>query len=102
MKDQIINHLFYMGDLQVYGKGDSESEDLLKSINNCRDDVGMESELDKSAKSTSKSGKMVEKITVKLNLDTIIKELVQEELCKYLEMDEGYDIQHANMRKIRF
>ena len=33
---------------------------------------------------TSKSRKMAEKITVKLNLDTVIKNLEQDELCKYL------------------
>ena len=44
----------------------------------------MEVEFYNFVKTSSKSRKMAKKITVKLNLDTIIKNLEQEELCKYL------------------
>lgn len=44
----------------------------------------MEVEFYNFVKTSSKSRKMAEKITVKLNLDTIIKNLEQDELCKYL------------------
>eukprot|EP00795_Rhopilema_esculentum_P000153 gene153-9770_t len=62
----------------------------------------MEFGLDKCAKATFQRGKLVKKNNIKLYLDTTIKELEQEEVYKYLGVNEGHGIQHATMKeKIR-
>ena len=68
--ERTINHLFYMYDLKLYAKNDSELEGLHSS-----DDIGMEFGLDKCTKATFSKGKLTRTTTVKLNIDTTICEL---------------------------
>ena len=51
--NQKINHLFYIDDVKLYGKDDSELEGLLKTIKSFSDDIGMEFVLEKCAKPRS-------------------------------------------------
>ena len=62
----------------------------------------MEFGLDKCAKATFIRGRLTSTSEVKLNEDTSIRELDQEETYKYLGIYEGDGIQHAKMKeKIR-
>ena len=62
----------------------------------------MEFELDKCAKATFKKGTLAETSSIKLDINTTIKELEQEESYKYLGINEGDGIQHSQMKeKIR-
>ena len=45
-----ITHLFYMDDLKLYAKDDSEVERLLRTVKGFNDDIGMEFGLSKCAK----------------------------------------------------
>ena len=73
-----INHLFYMDDLKIFAKDDTELEKLLDTVKTFSDEIGMEFGLDKCAKATFKHGKMVKSTNVVLNDNTVIKELDQE------------------------
>ena len=58
--------------------------------------------LDKCAKATFIRGKLKSTSSIVLDIDTKIKELNQEETCKYLGIEEGDGIQHRKMKeKIR-
>ena len=88
-----------MDDLKLYGKNDKELDRLLRTVKKFSDDIGMEFGLDKCAKATYIRGRSSE---VKLNKDTSIRDLDQEDTYKYLGIDEGDEIQHAKMKeKIR-
>ena len=51
-----ITNLFYMDDLKLYTKDDSELDRLLRIVKGFSDDIGMEFGLSKCAKATFKRG----------------------------------------------
>ena len=62
----------------------------------------MEFGLEKCAKATFKRGRLTETSDLQLATDTCIRELDQEEVYKYLGINEGDRIQHAAMKdKVR-
>ena len=100
--DERVNHLFYMDDLKLFGKNDSEIEGLLKTVKCFSDDIGMEFGLDKCAKATFIHGKLTKSSAISLDIDTQIRNLDPEDTYKYLGVNEGNGIQHAAMKeKIR-
>ena len=56
--------------------------------------------LDKCAKTSRIKGKLTHKTAVELYIDTTIHELDQEKTYKYLEIDEGNEIQHSKMKEM--
>ena len=53
-----ITHLFYMNDLKLYAKDDSELKGLLRIAKGFSYDIGMKFELSKCAKATFERGKL--------------------------------------------
>ena len=98
VKTAWITHLFYMDDLKLYAKDDNELEGLLRIVKGFSDDIGMESELSKCAKATFKRGKLESSDHVWLDEETMIKDLEQEKVYKYLGIDESSGIQHTTMK----
>ena len=94
-----ITHLFYMDDLKLHAKDDSELEELLRIVKGFNDDIGMEFGLSKCAKATIKRGKLEKYDHVQLDEEIIIKDLEQEKVCKYLGVDESSGIQHATIKQ---
>ena len=94
-----ISHLFYMDDLKLFGRNDSELEGLLKIVKGFSDDIGMEFGISKCAKVSFIRGKLRKTCNVQLDENTTIKDLEQEHYYKYLGVDEGEGIQHAAMRE---
>ena len=102
VQGQKISHLLYMDDLKTYARNDNEQKKLLDTVKTFSDDIKMEFGLDKCAKATFKKGKLTETSSIKLDINTTIKELEQEESYKYLGINEGDGIQHSQMKeKIR-
>ena len=99
IRNERITHLFYMNDLKLYAKDDNELEGLLRIVKGFSDDIGMEFGLSKCAKATFKRGKLEESDHVRLDEETMIKDLEQEEVYKYLGVDESSGIQHATMKQ---
>ena len=99
IENRKINHLFYMDDLKIYAKDDTELEKLLHTVQTFSDEIGMEFGLDKCAKATFKHGKMVKSTNIVLNDNTVIKELDQENTYKYLGVNESNGIQHSTMKE---
>ena len=99
ISEKAISHLFYMDDLKLYAKNDNDLEGLLQIVKSYSDDISMEFGLEKCAKATFKRGKLVSTSHVKLDNDTKIKQLEQDEVYKYLGINEGDGIQHATMKR---
>ena len=70
-----ITHLFYMDDLKLYAKDDSQLEGFLRIVKEFSDDTGMEFELSKCAKVTFERGKLEKSDHVWLDDETMIKDL---------------------------
>ena len=63
------------------------------------DDIGMEFGLSKLARATFKRSKLETSDHVRLDGETMIKNLEQEKIYKYLGVDESSGIQHATMKQ---
>ena len=79
IREEKINHLFYMNDLKLYGKINKELDRLLCTVKKFSDDIGIEFGFDKCAKVTLNRGRLTSTREIKLNEDTSIRELGQEE-----------------------
>jgi hypothetical protein len=91
-----------MDDLKLFAKNESDGEDLLKIVKDFSSDIGMEFGLDKCAKATFKAGKFIEADNIDLDITTVIRNLDQADVYKYLGVNEGDGIQHSKMKeKIR-
>ena len=100
--NESINHLFYMDDLKLFAKDDDNLEGLLQTVKSFSDDIGMKFGLEKCAKATFIKGKLTNTTSIELENDTTIRELEQEEVYKYLGINESNGIKHATMKeKIR-
>ena len=62
-----ITHLFYIADLKLHTKDDSEIEGLLRILKGFSDDIGMEFGLSKCPKATFKRGKLEKSDHVRLD-----------------------------------
>ena len=97
-----ISNLFFMDDLNLYSKNDQQQVGQLKIVKQFSDDIGMTFVLEKCAKASFKRGKLVSTGNIEISDDTAIQELNQEEVYKYLCVDESDGIQHSKMKeKIR-
>ena len=90
-----IAHLFYMDDLKLCAKEYSELEGLLRIVKG----FSMEFGLSKRAKATFKRGKLEKSDHVRIDEKTMIKDLKQEKVYKYMPVDESGRIQHATMKQ---
>lgn len=98
-KDQIISHLLYMDDLKLLGKDEHQLREGLEIIDGFSNDIQMEFGLDKCAIAVFRSGKLVKSENIQLNEKTTIRDLNQDEVYKYLGVDESDCIQHSKMKQ---
>ena len=93
-----ITHLLYMDYLKLYAKDDGELEGLLRIVKGFSDNIGIEFGLSKCVKATFERGKLENSDHVRLDEETMIKDLEQDKVYKYLGIDESSGIQHATMK----
>ena len=99
IRTEWITHLFYMDDLKLYAKDDNELEGLLRIVKGFSDDIGMEFGLSKCAKANFKRDKLEKSDHVRLDEETMIKDLEQEKVYKYFAVDESSRIQQDTMKQ---
>ena len=73
-----------MDDLKLLAKNNNDLEDLLTIVKNFSDDIGVEFGLDKYAKDSFKWGEFSKLSNFSLETNTKIRNLEQDEVCKYL------------------
>ena len=78
-----------MDDLKLSAKDDDKLEGLLRIVKGFSYDIGMEFGLSKCAKATFMRGKWENFDHVRLDEETMIKDLKQEKVYKYLGVDES-------------
>ena len=88
-----------MDDLKLFAKDDDNLKGLIQTVRNFTDDTGMKFALNKCAKVTFESGKLIKSPSIKLDKNTTIKELQQEEVYTYLGVNRSSRIQHATMNE---
>ena len=97
-----INHLFYMDDLKLFARNDSELTGLLDTVKHFCDDIGMQFGLDKCAKATFTKGKIVKTENIILDVSNSINEMEHERMYKYLGIQEAEGVASAaNEEKVR-
>ena len=94
-----ITHLFYMDDLKLYAKVDSELGKLLRIVKGFSDGIGMEFGLSKCAKATFQGGKLGKPNHVQLDEGATIKNPEQKKIYNYLGVDESSGIEHATTKQ---
>ena len=93
ISEKSINHLISMDDLKLFAKDDHELEGLLQTVKKFSDDIGMKFGLEKCTKVTFLKGRLEKSTSIKFDNSTKIKELEQEEVYKYLGINESNKIQ---------
>ena len=72
---------------------------LIHKVKQFSDDIKMEFGLDKCAKASFVRGLLQRSSRIQLNYDAIIRDLENEEVYKYLGVDESGGIQHSKMKE---
>ena len=87
IRTERITHLFYKDNLKLYATNDSELEGLLRIVKTFSDDNGSDCWLHKCAKATFRRGKLERSDHIQLDEQTMMKDLEQEKVYKYLGVD---------------
>ena len=91
-----------MYDLKLFNKNDQKQFGVLKIVKQFSDDISIEFGLEKCAKASFKKGKLASTGHLIIDEYTVMKELNQEGIYKYLGVHESDGIQQSKMKeKIR-
>ena len=88
--------MFYIDDLKLFAKDDNDLEGLLQTVKKFSNDIGMSLGLDKWAKAFLKKANSTGTASVELYRN---KDLEQDEVYKYLGVDESKGTEHAAMKE---
>ena len=92
-----INHRLYMDDLKLYGKNQTEIEELIRATQEFSTDICMEFGIAKCATLKMKEGRRVKGIGVTLPTGEVLQDL-EEEGYRYLGILEADTILHTKMK----
>ena len=91
--------MFYIDDLKIYGKDDSEPDGLLRIVKGFTDDIYIELVLCNCANATFKRGKLEKPDHLWLDEEAMIKDLDQKKVYKYLDVNKSNGIEQATMKQ---
>ena len=84
-----INHLVFMDDLKVHGRGEKGLDSLVQTVCVFSKDIGMEFGTEKCAMLVMEKGKIVKSVGIELPDGKVIKSLQESESYKYLGVLEA-------------
>ena len=84
-----INHLVFMDDLKVHGRGEKGLDSLVQTVCVFSKDIGMEFGIEKCAMLVMEKGKIVKSVGIELPDSEVIKSLRESESYKYLGVLEA-------------
>jgi len=88
-----------MDDLKLLGRNENDLENEMKIVQTINKDIIMKFGLEKCATICLKRGSVQSKMHVESTFENGIKELNPRKTCKYLGIEEGFDIQHKNEKE---
>ena len=94
-----ITHILYMDDLKGYCSGPKSLEKMCVLIDEFSTDIGMELGLSKCKIINVKKGKYAKLGNITLKSGGVIEELQQDEVYRYLGIDELVGISHEKMKE---
>ena len=94
-----ISHLLYMDDLKLIAKSDEELQKQIQIVKKFSDDIHMDIGLEKCAKITFKTGKLIHSQNLVTDINRHIQELEQGKTYKYLGTEESEGIQQQQMKE---
>ena len=94
----LVNHLFFMDDLKLYGRNEKELNELMNVVNKFSGDIGMEFGFEKCAMVVIKSGAKVKTEGIQLPGGGTIKDL-DEKGYKYLGVLQECGILQKEMKE---
>ena len=95
----VLNHLFYMDDLKLYGKTEQELEELVGIVHRFSEDIGMKFGFEKCASLKIEAGRRKESSGISLPSGEVIKDL-DEDGYKYLGVFQEEDIMRKEMKDL--
>ena len=93
-----INHLMFMDDIKLFGRGTKEIDALVQTVRIVSGDTRMEFEIEKCALVNIQRGKVTRTEVSQLPDGNNIKD-IDETGYKYLEIIEGEEIKHQEMKE---
>jgi len=87
-----ISHLLYMEDLKLLGRNENDLKNEMKILRPVSKYINMKFGLEKCARVCLKRGSVQSKMHVGSTFENDIKELDLRKACKYLGLEESFDI----------
>jgi len=94
-----ISHLLYMDDLKLLGRNENDLKNEIIIVLTISKDINMNFGLEKCARICLKRGRVQSKMQIGSTFQNDIKELDLRKACKYLGIEESFDIQHENEKE---
>jgi len=88
-----------MDDLKLIAKLDEELRKQIQTVETFSNDIHMDFGLEKCAKITFKTGKLIYSQNLVIDINREIQELEQVKTYKYLEIEENEGIQYQQMKE---
>jgi len=88
-----------MYDLKLLGGNENELKNEMKIVQTVSKDINMNIGLEKCTRIFLKRGSAQSKMQVGSSFENDIKELDPRKTCKYLGIEESFDIQHKNEKE---
>ena len=93
-----IHYLMYMDDIKLFAKNEKELETLIHAVRICRQDIGMEFDIEKCTMIVMKSGKRHMTDGMELLNQDKIRTLGEKEIYKYLGILEAETTKQVEMK----
>ena len=88
-----------MDDFELLGRNENDLENEMKIVQTISKNINMKFSLEKCETIYLKRGRVQSKLHIGSTFENDIKELVPRKAFKYLEIEEGFDIQHKNEKE---
>ena len=94
-----VDHLLFMDDLKLYGKNERQVDTLVHTVRVFSEDIGMQFGINKCAVLIMKKGKMTKCEGIKMPYGSLIRNIDEGDIYKYLGILEADDVKHKEMKE---
>jgi hypothetical protein len=94
-----IRYLLYMDDLKLLGRNKNDLQNEIKIVQAISKGININFNLEKCARICLKRGRIQCKMRIESTFENNTTELDPRKACKYLGIEESYDIQNKNEKE---